>query len=292
MRSLMRRQRGQDAAPSRWAWRFERLMLTPTFVFFLRVGVPVILVFAAGAWWLSDADRRTVLIEALRETRAQIETRPEFMVQLMAIDGADHTLAADIRAEIPLEFPLSSFDLNLEAIRDRIVALAPVETATVRIRPGGVMQVDVVPRVPVAVWRDRKGLSLLDRTGVQIGVLETRLDRPDLPLIAGVGADAHISEALQLHRAALPLGERLRGIARMGERRWDVVLDRGQRILLPEEAPVEALERVIALDAAQDILARDVVRVDLRLGTRPTVQMSAHATEVWWDIKQISEPSE
>lgn len=292
MRPLIRPQSSTDAAPSRWAWRFERLMLTPAFVLFLRAGIPVLLGFGAGAWWLSDEDRRTVLIEALRETRSQIETRPEFMVQLMAIDGADYALAGEIRTEIPLEFPLSSFDLKLETIRDRIVALPAVQSATVRIRPGGVMQVDVVQRVPVAVWRSRKGLALLDRTGVRIGDLEARMDRRDLPLIAGVGADRHVEEALRLHRAAEPLGDRLRGVVRMGERRWDVVLDREQRILLPEEAPVEALERVIALDAAQDILARDIVRVDLRLGLRPTVQMSEYATEQWWDIKQVSGPVE
>ena len=81
------------------------------------------------------------------------------------------------------------------------------------------------------------------------------------------------------------LAPRLRGLVRMGERRWDVVLDRGQRILLPEEAPVQALERVIALDGAQDILSRDITRIDMRLGARPTVKMSEHAAGEWWDIR-------
>lgn len=286
------RHRHSRTAPSRFAWRIERLMLTPAFVFFLRVGLPMALAFGAGTWWLSDDARRMALIEMAREIRAQIETRPEFMVQLMAVDGADDVLAAAIRKEIPLEFPLSSFDLDLEAIRDRVLALPPVETATVRIRPGGLLQVDVVPRIPVVVWRSRKGLVLLDRTGVQVGVLDTRADRTDLPLIAGVGADLHVQEALTLYRTAMPLGTRLRGLARMGERRWDVVLDRDQRILLPKDEPIEALERLIALDTVQDILARDIVRVDLRLGARPTVQMSANATEEWWDIKEVSRPQE
>ena len=65
----------------------------------------------------------------------------------------------------------------------------------------------------------------------------------------------------------------------MGERRWDVVLDRDQRILLPTEQPMRALERVIALEGAQDILTRDVARVDMRLARRPTVQMTNEAAE-------------
>ncbi len=288
MRAARRGDKSSDPAPSRWAWRVERLLLTPGFILFLRAGVPMLLAFAAGSWWLSDDTRRTALVGAVLEAKASFETRPEFMVHLMAIDGATNALAAEIRAEVMVAFPISSFDLDLEAIRDQVSALAPVNSASVRIKPGGVLQVDVVRRTPVAVWRNRDGLSLVDATGAQVRGLERRMDRSDLPLIAGEGAAHHVEEALQLYQAAAPLGDRLRGIVRMGNRRWDIVLDRGQRILLPEDGAVEALERVIALDEAQDILSRDILQVDLRLGARPTVQMSIYATDMWWNIKEVS----
>jgi cell division protein FtsQ len=65
-----------------------------------------------------------------------------------------------------------------------------------------------------------------------------------------------------------------------------VVLDRDQRILLPASGAMQALERVIALERAQEVLTRDVARVDMRLAKRPTVQMTQAATETWWDIKE------
>ncbi|ABG32848.1 cell division protein FtsQ, putative [Roseobacter denitrificans OCh 114] len=266
----------------------QRLLLTPAFLLFLRAGVPVLLLFGAATWWLSDADRRAAIWETVAEARASFETRPEFMVQLMAIDGATDALAAEIRKEVPLDFPLSSFDLNLSDMRDRIVALDPVKSATVRIRPGGVLHIDVEPRMPAVIWRSAQGLTAVDVNGIHVGPIAQRMDRPDLPLIAGTGATEHVKEALDLYRAAGPLGTRLRGIVRVGERRWDIVLDRDQRILLPEDGAVEALDRVIALDTAQDILSRDVKRVDLRLGARPTVKMSDYATNVWWEIRQVS----
>ena len=74
----------------------------------------------------------------------------------------------------------------------------------------------------------------------------------------------------------------------MGERRWDVVLDRDQRILLPENAPVQALERVIALSEAQDILERDLAAVDMRIAARPTLRMNKAAVSEWWRIRQLS----
>ena len=291
MRPLMRGRvsdRNVDPAPSRWAWRLQRLLLTPAFRLFLRAGLPVLMMIAAATWWLSDSDRRAAIRETVAEARASFETRPEFMVQLMAIDGATDELAGAIRAEVPLDFPLSSFDLNLSDMRDRIVALDPVKSATVRIRPGGVLHIEVEPRTPVVIWRSAKGLVAVDVNGIEVSPIAQRMDRPDLPLIAGTAATENVREALDLYRAAAPLGSRLRGIVRVGERRWDIVLDREQRILLPEDGAVEALDRVIALDTAQDILSRDVKRVDLRLGARPTVKMSDYATNVWWEIRQVS----
>ena len=275
-----------DPAPSRWAWRMQRLMLTPAFRFGLRVGVPFCVTLLAGTIYLSDADRRNAITDAVADARAGIEERPEFMVKMMAIDGAEDALAADIRAAVPLRFPQSSFDLDLEVIRSEIRALHGVKKAGVRIRPGGVLQVEVTPRVPVAIWRNEDGLALIDETGAHVGDIASRAEFPEMPLMAGQGAARHVAEALRLARAASALGDRLRGVVRIGERRWDVVLDRNQRIMLPEQGALQALERVIALERAEEILTRDVARVDMRLAKRPTVRMNEEATREWWHIKQ------
>ncbi len=105
--------------------------------------------------------------------------------------------------------------------------------------------------------------------------------------LAGEGADRAVPEALALMRAAKPLEGRLRGLVRMGERRWDVVLDRGQRILLPEKNPIDALEQVIAVHQAQELLERDLAAVDMRNVTRPTLRMEPQAVEELRRIRGI-----
>jgi len=277
-----------DPAPSRLRYRLQRWMLTPGIRFALRFGLPCAIAFGGASYYLSDEARRDEIILYLSDIRASIQERPEFMVNLMAIDGAGTNLSEDIREVVPLDFPVSSFDLDLEEIRTVIAGLDPVKTASVRIRPGGILQVDVSERLPVLLWRSRDGVSMLDGTGAHIDVLPSRMARPDLPIIAGDGANAHVGEAMALFAAARPLGERLRGLVRMGERRWDVVLDRDQRILLPEDKPVRALERVIALNEAQEMLERDVAVVDMRLSARPTLRMSSDAVKDWWRIRQIN----
>ena len=277
-----------DPAPSRWAWRMQRLMLTPLFRFGLRAGLPFVVTLSVATWFLADPENQARIRGTVAEARASIEQRPEFMVNLMAIDGGDADTDAAIREAVPLDFPVSSFDLDPDAMRVRILEMPTVKEVSVRIRPGGILQVDITPRVPVAIWRTAEGLTLIDVTGARVAPIQRRDLRPDLPVIAGQGAPENVREALELVAAGAPLGARLRGLVRLGDRRWDVVLDRDQRILLPTAQPVRALERALALDQVDDLLLRDVARVDLRLSERPTLRMNSTATTEWWRIRQMN----
>jgi len=251
--------------------------LTPLYRSVLRKGVPVFAVIFLTGWYLTDPARVEQMREWAGDLRRSIAERPEFMVRLMRIDGASPELAEDIREILPLDLPMSSFDLELDSMRAEVAGLSAVASVEMHVVSGGVLVVSVVERVPAVVWRSRQGLELLDADGHRVAALSARTARPDLPLITGEGADGAVPEALRLIAAAAPLADRLRGLTRVGVRRWDMMLDRDQRIMLPESAPVAALERVIALDQAQDLLARDVEVVDMRNGRRPTLRLSAAA---------------
>lgn len=276
-----------DPAPSRMKYRMERLMLTPLFRLVLRFGVPFVLTFGVATWWLSVEANRQMVVDTYADLRAQVESRPEFMVNMMAVDGASDLVAEGVRELLPVDFPVSSFDLDLETMRETVVALDPVKSARLYVRQGNVLQVDIVERIPVVLWRSDRGLQLLDDEGVLVGPAFLRADWPELPLIVGDGANARVEEALDLMQAAEPLSDRLRGFVRMGERRWDVVLDRDQRIMLPETEAVQALERVIAMDQAVEMLDRDLVAVDLRLPNRPTLRMTDGAVRELLRIRAL-----
>ena len=267
----------RDPAPSKWAYRLQRVMLTPHLRRFLRTGLPTLLLIGGVTLWMSDEGRRQGLANQLADLRAEFEARPEFRVSLARVEGASDDLAEAVRARLGLTLPMSSFDIDLEAVRGRIEALDAIKKADLRVRSGGVLQVVITERIPVAVWRTEAGLTLVDDTGHRVAGLVSRTDRPDLPLIAGEGADLATPEALALIAAAGPLGLRIRGLVRMGERRWDLVLDRDQRVMLPEKNPVLALERLLALDHVQDIMNRDILTVDLRSDHRPILRLTPHA---------------
>ena len=267
-----RRVVNRDPAPSRLAYKLNRMMMRGGVRAFLRYGLPVLILVAGVAYWASDPVRVEAAKDRVAELRRQVEERPEFMVRMMAVENASSAVSADVREVLSLDFPISSFDLDLDELRARVEALDAVASAAVQVRTGGVLSVSVIERVPVVVWRNDEALQLLDPEGHRVVGLASRVERPELPLIVGKGADRAVGEALNLYRAGTPLADRLRGFLRVGERRWDVVLTRDQRILLPEEGALAAFEKVIALDRVQDLLARDVSVIDLRNAHRPVLR--------------------
>lgn len=267
----------RDPAPSRTAYRLHRLWLTPLFRAMLRVGLPAFIIMFSIGLYLSNDNRRANISTAWAGAWEAVEERPEFMINLLAIDGASPALAEAIRAKLALQLPVSSFAIDMEAAIARIEELDAVATAEMRLRTGGVLQVAIEERLPVIIWRTPSELSLLDIEGRRVAKILARADRPDLPVVSGEGANDDVPGALAILAAAQPIEARVRGLVRTGERRWDVVLDRDQRILLPETGPIPALERVIALDKAEDLLDRDILAIDMRDDGRPVLRLAPYA---------------
>lgn len=267
----------RDPAPSRWQYRMQRLWLTPLFRVLFRVGLPLLAIGGVAAIYVADDARRAGLVQGYVDLKEKFQNRPEFMVGLISVEGASPELAEAIRARAGLKLPASSFDLDLDTARQRIEDLDAVASAELRVRSGGVLQILITERMPVLVWRTEDRIEMLDETGHRVASLSSRTDRADLPLVAGEGADRAAGEALEILAAAQPVLARVRGLVRMGDRRWDLVLDRNQKIMLPEHNAVSALERLIALDRAEDLLARDLLTVDLRNEKRPVLRLAPFA---------------
>jgi cell division protein FtsQ len=269
----------RDPAPSRLTYRVQRLWLTPLFRALLRVGLPAFIVIAALLWYATDEQKVQALMDQVAEIRREIEDRPEFRINVLSIEGASPTVTEEVRGTLALSLPVSSFDIDLNDLKARVEALPAVASASVRNAGGGTLSVEVTERVPALIWQTRAGTSLIDADGNFVAALDARPPEAPLPMIAGLGADRAVDEALALFAAARPLGDRMLGLVRVGERRWDVVLRDGPRILLPAEAPRAALDRVLLLHDVQEVLDRDLVRIDLRNPGQLTVQLTPDAME-------------
>ncbi|MBM3604574.1 MAG: cell division protein FtsQ [Alphaproteobacteria bacterium] len=253
------------------------MWLTPLYRRVLRVGVPGFVIALVAGLWLSDEDRRARLSDGVASVVTQVQSREEFQVRTMTIEGASPVVDRALRAMLPVDLPASSFDIDLPALRLQVMQLDAVESIDLRIKPGGILSAVVKEREPAILWRHARGIEILDASGHRVASVTSREVRPELPLISGEGADRMTEEALALIDAAGPILPRVRGLVRRGERRWDLVLDHGQRILLPETGAVIALEAAITLDRAEDMLGRDISAVDLRDPSRPVLRLGIDA---------------
>ncbi|MEO0860583.1 MAG: cell division protein FtsQ/DivIB [Pseudomonadota bacterium] len=268
-----------DPAPTIWQYRLERLWLTPLFRALVRTGIPSFGFVFLFTWYINDPARIAAIVDRWDSTVRSVQDQPQFMVKLMRIEGASAQLQEDIQEALPIDLPLSQFVLDIDALRATLEELDPVESAEVRIRSGGVLLLRITERTPAVAWVSDGGVTVLDATGHHVAQLEDLSSAGSLPLIAGKDADAAVAEALALVAASAPVADRLVGLTRVGGRRWDVNLTRGQIIMLPEDGPAAALDRALALHSAKDVLSRDVKALDLRLADRPTLRLSDAARD-------------
>jgi cell division protein FtsQ len=127
--------------------------------------------------------------------------------------------------------------------------------------------------VPFAIWQDDDRTSLVDRTGAVIadGVVSRYAG---LPLVVGSGAAERAAEFTNMIGAFPDIAWRVRAGAWVSDRRWTVVLDNDVVIMLPQDDPAGALDRVSRLDAQTGLLSRAIAAVDLRMGDRLVVRLT------------------
>ena len=122
----------RDPAPSRLGYKISRWMLSPFIKKSVFFGMPLIILLLPVFIFLKDQNNKNLVEEIVLDFYRKIIERPEFMLSALSIQGSSDSLNAEIREILGLNFPISSFDLDLADLRNRVLSLPPVETAEVR----------------------------------------------------------------------------------------------------------------------------------------------------------------
>ena len=190
--------------------------------------------------------------------------RPELSVSKLEIKTANLDLVNQINAILKLSFPINSIKLDINHIQKIINQIDSVESSNVRIKDSGVLLVEVIERKPVAVYRENDDLALIDFKGHKINNIFSRNDRNDLPLIVGTEGNYQVKEALEIYQLLSIYLNEIRGLIRIGERRWDIIFKNNKRIKLPEKYPKRSLRKFLSSDKSYLISSNDFVIIDLR----------------------------
>jgi len=196
-----------------------------------------------------------------------------FAVDDVRVSGNHEVSDIDVLQVLSLDGWTSLIGLGADEVRERVVALPWVESATVRKIYPTTLEIALVEKQPFAIWQHDGELSLVERSGAPI-VPFTSERFASLPLVVGEGAAKRAGGIVSLVAGHPGLAERVRGYVRIADRRWDLRLDNGIVLKLPETGEAGALDWLMALDASDALLSRDIAAVDLRLSDRLVVKLT------------------
>ncbi|HUO01434.1 MAG TPA: cell division protein FtsQ/DivIB, partial [Rhizomicrobium sp.] len=125
------------------------------------------------------------------------------------------------------------------------------------------LYVNVVEKRPFALWQSPDGIAVVERSGSVITTQNVQ-NFSRLPKLVGAGAPqaaAEMVEAVMAHRA---VDSRIAAYEYVSQRRWNLILNNGVVVELPENGWRKELGALEHLIVDNGILERDVTEIDLR----------------------------
>jgi cell division protein FtsQ len=202
----------------------------------------------------------------IRDGVSALVAEAGFGISDIHINGYRRTPYQSVIAALGMQPGQSIFAADLGDAYERLSRLPWVASVDVMRRYPDSIFVTIVEKRPFALWQSPQGVVIVERNGKVItGEDVEKFAR--LPKLVGAGAPetaADLVDAVQAHRA---VAARTAAYARQSERRWNLILDDGVVVKLPEtgwQKELDALEHLI-IDSA--ILERNVTEIDLRSPT-------------------------
>jgi cell division protein FtsQ len=205
-----------------------------------------------------------------------ITARSGFAVDDVRIAGHREISEIDVIGAIGLDGWTSLIGFDAKGARARIGTLPWVKSVSVRKIYPDTLDVQIEERQPFAIWQHGSELTLIEASGNVIAPFSSNR-HASLPLVIGLGAPEKAAAFVAKVEQYPELAARVKGYIHIGERRWDLRLENGVTIKLPEDGADEAIAEVLELDRRQGLLSRDIAAVDLRLADRLVIKLTPEA---------------
>jgi len=193
------------------------------------------------------------------------------------ISGADRTTQDEILTALDVEDGSALMAIDIDALKIRLETLNWVKSTRVARNFPNELSIDITERTPFALWQKDGVVQLVDPDGVVI-TDEGLSEFADLLLLVGDGAATEAAKLMAMLEDVPELAARVRSAVRLGDRRWDVIMDNGIRVKLPASdgpyGPKAAWRALALLEERDQILARELMVIDLRIEDRLVLRLS------------------
>lgn len=225
-----------------------------------------------GAWWWFSGRAELTFVQARNDFYAKTG---ELGLKLSDIylEGRHQTPADQAKQAIDLPPGYPMLAINLADVRHRLENLPWVREAVVERSLPSTLYVRIIEREPMALWQHHGKLYLVDQDGTLIRERQAG-EYAGLPVIVGEDAPDHAYELFQVLVSEPELARQVAAAVRVSGRRWNIRLENGVEVKLPEEKWVESWHRLGEMHRQKQLLERDIKTVDLRLKDRMFIQLT------------------
>lgn len=228
-------------------------------------------------------------IASVSDTRNALANSAGFRIASVAINGRKQLTQDEVLAIGGVNGRSSLLFLDAASVREKLKASAWISEATVLKLYPGQLRIDIVERMPFALWQRDGRLSVISDDGAVLeGYVTPRF--LNLPLVVGKGAETRAKDFLALLARYPQVKAVTRAAVFVGERRWNLRLNDGLDVRLPENDVGNALATLSNLDRDEHLFAKDIVAIDMRLPDRLVVQLSDDAAKAREDALKKKEP--
>jgi cell division protein FtsQ len=215
--------------------------------------------------------------EPLQVTQA-MTSAAGFAINNVKVSGNAETSEIDILERIGLDGTTSLMALDVAKTREALKTLPWILDAEVRKIYPDTVEIKLQEKVAFGIWQHDNQLELIEKDGKAIAKLRDN-KFANLPLFVGQDAGRGAEEIMSDLERWPAVKVRVKALVRVAGRRWDLKLDNGVVIKLPERDMDRAMAELDDFDAKHQVLERDILAIDLRLADRTTVQLTADAAE-------------
>ncbi len=214
-----------------------------------------------------------------------------FGVEQIAVEGFAELTRDEVIGYSGLDARASLPFLDPQQLQDRLLQVPLIAQAQVTKLYPDRLRIDIRERVPYALWQKEGEVKVIAADGTAIETLtDPRFLR--LPHVVGKEANLRVTEYVALASAVPELQPLIRAGTLVAGRRWNLKMQNGVDLLLPEQEAAEALRRFWTIEKEAKISERAVLAIDLRLPDRIAVRLTEeaaaqHAATMMQRIKKL-----
>ena len=256
-----------------------RRLLAPELLLRRGTAMGILLVAAllgtAWAWQSGWAGRQAAAAE---QGFYALTLRAGLSVENVLVEGRRRSKRSAVLDALDVARGVPILGLDPHAAKARLEDLPWVYRASVVRRLPETVYVRLVEREPLALWQINGELAVIDRSGGIIpGAQAGRFAK--LPLVVGEDAAGHAAELLAMLAKEPVLKAKVAAAVLVRGRRWNVRLDGGIDVRLPEQGAAAAWAQLARIQREHGVLDRDVVLIDLRMPDRLVVRTAPGAAD-------------